>query len=411
MARRRRSPADETPVGDGEAVTVLSDTASLAAFCARLAGSPYVTVDTEFMRETTYWSKLCLIQLANTDHAAVIDPLAPDLDLAPFHGLLGAPETVKVFHSARQDIEIFFHLTGEVPSPLFDTQVAAMVCGFGDSVSYENLVAKLGNARIDKGQRFTDWERRPLTAKQLHYALGDVLHLRPVYEALTERLDESGRAAWVAEEMTVLTNPATYRLDPDDAWQRLKVRNPKRRTLAVLQEAAAWREREAQRVNVPRRRILRDEALHEIAVQAPRSREELCAIRGMSRGIAESARGDALIDSVARALERPDDELPHLPPRRQLPGNIGPLVELLKVLLKARCEAHGVAQKLIATVDDLEEIAGHGEDAPVLALHGWRYDVFGRDALALRAGDLALTVEDNRIAAIERSAIVRPRDG
>ncbi len=406
MVRRARS-RDDAPATAEDEVTAITESGPLATYCASLAGAPFVTVDTEFMRETTYWSKLCLIQLAGPGSAVIIDPLADAIDLAPFFALLADPETVKVFHSARQDVEIFFHLTGDIPTPLFDSQVAAMVCGFGDSVSYENLVAKLAGVKIDKSQRFTDWERRPLTDKQMRYALADVVHLRPIYEVLTAKLEETGRSSWLAEEMTVLTDPATYRLDPDEAWRRLKVRNPKRRTLAVLHEVAAWREREAQRVDVPRRRMLRDEGLHELSIQQPRTREELLRIRGMSKGIAQSSRGDELLEAIARGTGRPEQDLPHLPPRRQLPNNIGPLVEMLKVLLKARCEAHGVAQKLIGTVDDLEEIAGYGEDAPVLALHGWRYDLFGRDALALRAGDLALTVEDGRIAVVERGALGR----
>lgn len=377
-------------------MTLITTTADLVTFCERLAGAEYITVDTEFMREKTYWPQLCLVQVAGPQDAAAIDPLAEGIDLTPLYALLTDPGIVKVFHAARQDVEIFYHLTGHIPAPLFDTQVAAMVCGFGDSVGYETLVTKLSNARIDKSSRFTDWSNRPLTDRQLTYALSDVTHLRPAYEKLKRRLARTGRAHWLEEEMAILTDPATYRLAPEDAWQRLKVRTNKPRFMAILGEIAAWREREAQRRDVPRSRILRDEMLLEIAAHGPTSVDDLARTRGLGRGVAEGRQGTELLAAVERGRATPEPLCPQAELRLELPPGLTPMVELLRVLLKMKCEDHHVASKLVASAADLEAIAA-ADDAVVPALSGWRRELFGEDALALKHGRLALAVVDKRV--------------
>lgn len=384
-------------------MTLIADSSELARFCARQAGADYITIDTEFMRDRTYWPKLCLVQIAGPEETAAIDCLAPGLDLAPLFELLMNPRMVKVFHAARQDIEIFFHLTGKIPTPIVDTQVAAMVCGFGDAVSYENLAAKLAGARIDKSSRFTDWSHRPLTDKQLQYALSDVTHLRPAYEKLKRRIDKSGRGQWVEEEMRVLTDPGTYRLDPRESWRRLKTRSENRRFLAILREVAAWREEEAQARDLPRNRVLKDESLIEIAAHAPASAEELARSRGMQRGFAEGRMGQGLLAAVKRGVALPDSECPTAAPRVDLPSGLAPVVDLLRVLLKAKCEAHDVAQKLVASADDLAMIAADDE-ADVPALSGWRREMFGEDAIALKHGRLALTADGRRIRVVPAAA-------
>lgn len=378
---------------------LITDSAEAAAYCARLATAAYITVDTEFMRESTYWPVLCLVQLGGPDDAAAIDPLAPGMDLQPVYDLLANPKVLKVFHAARQDVEIFHHQAGQVPTPLFDTQVAAMVCGFGDSVGYEALVTKLTKARIDKTSRFTDWSRRPLTDRQIAYALADVVHLRPVYEALHAMLVQSGREHWLEEEMAVLTNPATYETQPENAWMRLKPRSTDPKFLAILREIAAWREREAQKRDLPRGRLLRDDAVMEIAAHAPKSVEELGRTRGLSKAMAEGWQGTDILKAVERGLALPRDQRPQLPPRPQLPNGAGPLIELLKVLLKAKCDDHGVAGKLVASSADLERIATDPA-ADVPALRGWRRDLFGEHALALKAGRIALAADGKRVSVI-----------
>lgn len=380
-------------------MTLIADTAELARFCARQGKADYITVDTEFMRDRTYWPKLCLVQVAGPEETAAIDCLAPGLDLAPLFDLLTNPDVLKVFHAARQDIEIFFHLTGKIPAPLVDTQVAAMVCGFGDAVSYENLAAKLAGARIDKSSRFTDWSHRPLTDKQLQYALSDVTHLRPAYEKLKRRIDKTGRAHWVEEEMRVLTDPNTYRLDPREAWRRLKTRSENRRYLAILREVAAWREEEAQARDLPRNRILKDESLLEIAAHAPSTVEELARSRGMQRGFAEGRMGQGILAAVKRGLSLAESECPQPEPRVELPPGLAPVVDLLRVLLKTKCEAHDVAQKLVANAEDLALIAAN-DRAEVPALTGWRREMFGEDALALKHGRLAITADGKRIRVV-----------
>lgn len=377
-------------------MTLIAETAALAEFCRRQRQADFIAIDTEFMRDRTYWPQLCLVQIAGPDEAAAIDSLAPGIDLTPLTELLAEPKLVKVFHAARQDVEIFFHLTGRIPAPLVDTQVAAMVCGFGNSVSYETLAGKLTGARIDKSSRFTDWAQRPLTDRQLLYALADVTHLRPAYEHLKRRLDKTGRSGWVAEEMAVLTNPATYDLDPQEAWRRIKFRNDKPRAFAVLREVAAWREEEARRRDLPRGRIVKDETLAEIAAHAPTDIEHLSRCRGFSRSQAESKQGAAILAAVGRALALPIEECPVPPPRRDLPAGLGPITDLLRVLLKLRSENHDVAPKLLASADDLELIAADDE-ADVPALSGWRREIFGADALALKHGRLALTSNGRRV--------------
>jgi ribonuclease D len=380
---------------------MITSSVELAAVCKRLSRSEYVTVDTEFMREATYWPRLCVIQMAGPEEGVIVDAMAPNLDLDPFFQLMANDRVMKVFHAARQDIEIVFHRGGLIPNPIFDTQVAAMVCGFGDSISYDQLVHRLTGARIDKSSRFTDWGRRPLSERQIEYALADVTHLRDVYQALAARLGEQGRADWVREEMGVLTSPSTYRLEPADAWKRLKMRVRKPIELAILQEVAAWREREAQARDVPRSRVVKDDAIYEIASQQPTTPAALGHLRTMPRGFERSRSAEDILAAVRRALEMPKEQLPRVPKHRPAANGNGAAVDLLKVLLKMISESHGVASKIIATVDDLEAIAGDdGADVP--AMHGWRRELFGETALKLKRGEIALAVESNHVVAIEQ---------
>ncbi len=382
-------------------MTVITDTDALAGFCERQKEASFIAVDTEFMRERTYWPILCLVQVAGPQEAAAIDALAPGIDLAPLLALTADPGTLKVFHAARQDIEIFFNLSGAVPAPLFDTQIAAMVCGFGDAASYETLVAKLARAALDKSSRFTDWSHRPLTERQIRYALADVVHLRTVYEKLQQQLASNGRASWFAEEMAELSNPETYRGDPSEAWRRFRLRGRiDARFFGVLRELAAWRETAARQRNLPRGRIMRDEAVLEIAAHAPRSIEALARTRSLGKGIAEGKLGSEILEAVQRGLTDSGAVEPPVVARADSPPGLGPLIELLRVLLKQRCDDHQVAQKLLASADDLEAIAAD-DDAPVKALSGWRREIFGKDALALKHGKLALTVRRNRISLVE----------
>ncbi|GEO99460.1 ribonuclease D [Methylobacterium haplocladii] len=375
---------------------LISTTSDLADACARFAAQPFVTVDTEFMRETTYYPKLCLIQMAAPDGFAVlVDPLAKDIDLKPFVDLMADEGVVKVFHSARQDLEIVWMMGEMLPHPFFDTQVAAMVCGYGDSVSYEQLVNDLAKAKIDKSSRFTDWSRRPLSEAQLTYALSDVTHLVKVYELLVAQLVETDRGAWLDDEMGVLTSPETYRADPAQAWRRLSGRMRKPREIAVLMEVAAWREKEAQTRNVPRGRILKDEAVIDIASSAPRSVEALGRLRSIPTGFERSRTGTDILAAVERGFARDTADI-KLPERGRSRGGNAAVVELLKVLLKAVAEAEGIAPKIIATVDELEAIADDDlADVPVL--QGWRRTLFGEKALALKTGRLALSTEGGRV--------------
>ncbi|MFA6967995.1 ribonuclease D [Bosea sp. (in: a-proteobacteria)] len=376
-------------------MNLIATTADLADACARLARHPFVTVDTEFLRETTYYPKLCLIQLASPDEAVLVDPLAPELDLAPFFALMTDGAVVKVFHAARQDLEIVWMLGRVLPTPLFDTQVAAMVCGYGDSVGYEQLANDLAKARIDKSSRFTDWSRRPLNEAQLVYAEADVTHLRDIHLALKADLESTGREGWVAEEMAVLNSPGTYEVKPENAWQRLKGRIRKPKELAVLIELAAWREREAQHRDVPRQRVLKDDALMDIVARAPRSVEALAELRSVPNGFERSRSGAEVLSAIERGLALDPKTLPRLERERGRGGN-GAVLDLLKVLLKAVAEAERVAPKIIASSDDLEAIASDNE-ADVPALQGWRREVFGEKALALKSGALGLRVERGRV--------------
>jgi ribonuclease D len=384
-------------------VTPITDTDALAQFCAEARDFPYVTVDTEFLRERTYYAQLCLVQLARPgkgdEGAVLVDTLAQGLDLAPLYELFRDSAVVKVFHAARQDLEIFYTLDGVIPQPFFDTQVAAMVCGYGDQVGYETLVRQIARAQVDKSSRFTDWSRRPLTPAQMTYALADVTHLRKIYERLAKQLAESGREGWVAEELSVLTDPATYRADPADAWQRLKARSQSPRFLAALRELARYRESTAQSRNLPRARILKDDALMELAANRPRNLEDLGKSRLLLREARRGEVAEGILAAIARAETVGPADLPDLrePPARK-PGTEA-LADLLRVLLKARADSTGVAQKLIANSAELDAIAA--EDAPdVPALSGWRFEVFGRDALRLKRGEIALSARGSSVEVV-----------
>jgi len=380
---------------------LITDTASLDAFCTRLASTPFITVDTEFMREKTYWPILCLIQVAGPDEAWAIDALAPGLDLTPLLDLLANPRVLKVFHAARQDLEIFYQLMRQVPAPLFDTQVAAMVCGFGDSVGYQTLIEKLTKAKIDKSSRFTDWSIRPLSERQVTYALSDVTHLREAYRKLTETLGKSGRSSWLEEEMATLTSSETYDPDPYSAFWRIKTRGATPRLLAVLRELAAWRELQARKRDLPRNRILRDEALLEIAHHTPKTADDLARTRGLGDRMAQGSAGEMILQAIQRGLDVSDADCPKPRRKTELPRGLGPVIDLLKVLLKVKCDTSDVAQKLIASSDDIERIAAFGEKADVRAMQGWRRDLFGEDALRVRRGEVGFAIKDKKLILIE----------
>ncbi len=383
----------------------ITTTDELTAACERFAKHRFITVDTEFLRESTYYPILCVAQVASADEAVVIDTLATGLDLKPFYDLMANDEVLKVFHAARQDIEIVWHEAGIIPHPIFDTQVAAMVLGYGDSIAYDQLVQRITGDVLDKSNRFTDWTRRPLTEAQLTYAVSDVTHLRDVFLTLDAELAKRGRSEWVSEEMEILTSPETYRAEPEHAWERLRSRVRKPKELAILMEIAAWREQEAQSRDVPRGRVLKDDVVGDIAVQAPTTLERLAGLRSLPKGFERSKWGDAILEAVARGLARDHKLLPRIDrPKAAINGQA--TVELLKVLLRMTAERHGVAAKVIATVEDLDSIAGD-DNADVPALHGWRRELFGDKALALKHGQLALSMHKNRVVAIENS---RPQD-
>ena len=385
---------------------IITATSALAAACERLARHPFVTVDTEFLRETTFWPKLCVIQLASDDEAVVVDALAPDLDLEPFFALMRDKAIVKVFHAARQDVEIIWNLSRSIPDPLFDTQVAAMVCGYGDQVAYGELVQNLCRVAIDKSSRFTDWGRRPLSDAQLAYAIADVTHLRDIYRALRKQLEDAGRMAWLADEVNVLCSPATYEQHPENAWERFRNRVRKPRDLAVLMEVAAWREEEAQSRDVPRSRILKDDVLMEIVGAAPQTVEALGELRAVPRGMERSKAGTDIVEAVVRGLARDTKTLPRLE-RDRRNGSGGATVELLKVLLRQVAESHGVAAKMVATVDDLEALAVD-DRADIPAMKGWRKTIFGAKALELKHGRLAMTVEGGKVVLLEWQEMSEP---
>lgn len=384
---------------------VITKSDDLAALAERLRDEPYLTVDTEFLRDSTYYAKLCLVQIAGKDEAVCIDPLADGIDLQPLFDLLSNPKILKIFHAARQDLEIFYQLMGKVPTPLFDSQIAAMVCGYGESVGYEQLVREIAHETLDKSNRFTDWSRRPLTQKQIKYALGDVTHLRVIYEHLAEQIAKQGREAWVREEMDILTDSATYEMKPEDAWQRLKLRSTEPLFVLTAQMLATWRETEAQQRNLPRNRVLRDDVILELAAQRPTNADSLGRIRGLG-GNAKGKTGEALLKVIQQAMDTPANQRPKLERKKPINGKAAASVELLKVLLKGRCAAHGVASKIVATSSELEELAdfainGTGDAKDIAALRGWRRAVFGEPAERLMRGELALAMKDGKVVEFE----------
>lgn len=374
---------------------------ALVDLCATLAQQRYITVDTEFLRESTFWPKLCLIQTAGDGVEAMIDPLAEGLDLTPFYKLLADKNVLKVMHGCRQDVEIFHKEAGIIPAPLFDTQIAAMVCGFGDAVGYENLIKNTTGGKIDKGSRFTDWSLRPLSEAQLTYALADVTHLRDAFEYLEKQLAENGRSAWLEEESALLSDVEIYEQKPENAWKRMKMQDRRPHVLGVLIEVAAWRESEAQSRNVPRNRILKDDAIRELALQGPKDKKGLSKMRAVPRGYENSRHAEPLLEAVARGRKKSKDELPPMPAPVVNRQGIGPLTDLLKVLLKQRSEESGVAPKLIANVADLERIASD-ESPDVPAMKGWRFEIFGQYAVDLKQGKLALASENDAVVLVKR---------
>ncbi len=381
-------------------MTPITTTAELAVFCHKLKGQPFVAVDTEFMRETTYWPKLCLIQAAAGSAEACIDPLAEEIDLEPFLEIMRDESILKVFHAARQDVEIFNNLKA-MPRPLFDTQIAGMAAGFGEQIAYDALVRQMLKIDLDKSSRFTDWARRPLSDNQLTYALADVTHLAALYPILQERLESEGRLGWVKDEMANLTDPAIYDVEPENAWKRLRPRKHNAKYMAVYKSVAAWRERTAQTRDQPRGRILKDEAIDEVATQAPIDADQLDRLRSVPKGFSGSRFGPDLMAAVREALKDPEAYAPVIERSRTSPSPAaGAVVELLKVLLKARAEEAGVASKLIATVSDLEQIANE-DDCDNAALKGWRRETFGEDALRLKRGELALVLDGARVRVVE----------
>jgi ribonuclease D len=380
-------------------MTLITKTTDLIAFCKRAQEMPYITVDTEFVRENTYWPQLCLIQVGLEKEAVAIDPLAEQLELAPFFELLQNPTIIKVFHSARQDIEIFYHLTNKIPHPIFDTQIAAMVCGFGDSVAYDVLVQRFAKVSIDKSSRYTHWAQRPLTDKQLHYALGDVIHLRIIYEKLLKIIGKDDRFHWLTEELYILENPKTYEIDPYTVWEKIKARSAKPRMLAILRELAAWREITAQKRDLPRGRVMQDSVMLGLAASSPRSFDEMSKMRGLSKSMLEGKQGQDILSLIEKAHSLPIEDCPQLRFETPSPPGTSALVEMLRLLLKIKAEHHHVAQKLIATSMDLETIA-RSEDPQVPALEGWRREVFGNAALALKAGKVAIGIKNHKITLI-----------
>ena len=371
---------------------LITTTKALKDFCDSARDEDFITVDTEFMAEKTYWPNLCLIQVATTKRAVAIDPLASGLDLDPLKKLLCQNKILKVIHSGRQDMAIFYRMFGELPKPIFDSQIAGMVCGFGESVSYQRLVSDITGHEIDKGSRFSDWSRRPLSEQQVSYALSDVTYLRPVYEELAKRLKKTNREKWIAEEMEWLTSDATYKADPMDAWERLKVRSKRGRIINVLQYVAAWREEEAQTRNLPRNRIVRDEVLVEVATHPPKSKKDLENLRAFPKGLVHNRAGEKILDAVKTALNRPQKKWPKVEKPKRAAHDLSATSDLLKVLLKHKCEQYEVAAKLIASADDLTRLAAE-KNPNIRALKGWRKEVFGNDAVDLKEGRLALKLD------------------
>ena len=375
---------------------IVTTTKALSDLCDRLSGDEYVTVDTEFMREHTFWPILCLIQIAGASEEAIIDPMAEGIDLAPFYKLMADTSVLKVFHAARQDVEIFVAATGETPTPLFDTQVAAMVCGFGDQVGYEALVRKLAGEQVDKSSRFTDWSRRPLSDKQLKYALSDVTHLRVVYEKLKAMLTENGRASWLNEEMAVISSADTYKSHPEEAWKRLKFRPRSTRQLGIAMAVARWREERAQAKNMPRQRIIKDDAISEIAQQVPQDKAALSKLRALPRGLADGGLGDEILKAVQAGLAMKKEDLPDLEPQRgPQPEGASAIADILKLGLKVVAERENIAPRLIANAAELEELAGNGGDHLPM-MHGWRRELFGDVAQGLKKGKLMIGLRNGK---------------
>lgn len=389
-----------TNIAKHPAMKIITTTPDLNAACERMIQHPYLTVDTEFMRERTYWPVLCLIQAATPEEAVIIDPLAKGLDLAPFLELLAHNDIVKVFHAARQDLEIFYKLMGQLPAPLFDTQIAAMALGFGDQTGYDALVRAIMGVHLDKGSRFTDWSRRPLTPKQLDYALGDVTHLRDVYHEMKKRLDDKGRNAWIEDEMDILRDPAIYYIDPPQAWKRLKLRNIKPRELGPLMMLAEWRERTAQERDQPRGRIMKDDGLMELARAQPKTAEEMAKCRAVQNGFERSAYAKEVLKAITLGTEIPRNDLPVIDRKRDMSPIPADVLDLLRVLLKRQCETYQVAPKLLASSADLEKIA-RSDNAEVPAMYGWRREIFGEAALKLKQGKLALQLQDGVLNLVE----------
>lgn len=390
-------------------MSIITTTDELVILCERLSKAEYVTVDTEFLRESTYYSLLCLIQIADDQGAHAIDPLADDLDLSPFYDIMKNTEIVKVFHACRQDLEIFYKEMGCLPEPIFDTQVAAMVCGYGDSVGYETLVNKIVGGELDKSTRYTDWSRRPLSDRQLDYAIGDVTHLRGIYETLHGKLIESERGPWLDEEMDLLTSTETYDYDPYEMWKKIKVRTNKPRVLGILREVTAWREKRAKYKNMPRRRVLKDEVLLEVAAHPPKDISDLDKIRGIGGGFSRSHAGKDFMEAIGKGLNITEEDLPQIKRAKARPAT-PPMADLLKVLLKISCQKSEVAPKLITNAQELELLASL-PDSDLKMMHGWRHDIFGKYAKALMKGQLALSADEQgnidvvRVAGHEEDSI------
>ncbi len=379
-------------------MTILKTSDEIASFCNTLSACEFITIDTEFLREKTYYPKLCLVQISGPDKdARAIDPLIEGIDLSPLFALLRDESIMKVFHAGRQDLEIFYNLTGEVASPIFDSQIAAMVCGYGDSISYEKLVANITGGKVDKSSQFTDWSLRPLSDKQLNYALGDVTHLCDIYLHLKDVLEKRKRTDWVKQEDKILSNPATYENDPYKTWERIKIRSPKPRSLAILRELAALREQHAQKRNIPKTWVVRDDALADMAGQAPRNKKQLAKIRNVSKDMAEGKMGDRFLEAIERALSSPQETWPKPKKRKSLQPTAIAVVDILKMLLKVISTENEVASKIIASSSDLEEIA-LDDNADVPALKGWRREVFGQQALDVKHGKLAIGLKNGKIA-------------
>ncbi len=379
---------------------LITSSQALKDFMAKASSCPFITVDTEFLREKTYYPKLCLVQIGLPDKQAIaVDPLAGDIDLAPLFEVLKSPKILKIFHAARQDIEIFYRLMGAVPAPLFDTQIAAMVCGYGEQVGYENLVNRLTDASIDKSVQFTDWSYRPLSQKQIDYALGDVIHLVDIYEALSNQLKERGRSQWAEEEDDILSDPATYSNDPEDAWQRVKIKTNKPKVLATLRTLAAWRERTAQRKDIPKNWVMRDETLADMAAQAPRNSKQLAQIRGINADKADSRSAQEWLNLIAEIDKTNPSSWPKREKRKTPSPSVAACTELLKMHLRMTAAKYEVAARLIASGEDLERIAeGAQAGAPdVKALNGWRYDIYGRHAIELRDGKITIGLHEGQV--------------